>query len=180
MYDEDNDILEAAISAAPKTEPLWVDDWKKWVTVTQVNARIRSKLLEASVKTERKGNRNVSKADLETMYPTLAILCIRNPIAADLPDKSHPHYAEYPGAKDREGNYIKPPHAKAGQSPFKLEHLDVLNRTSGAALEQISAVAQRLNLLRQEDFEQKKESSAEERKRERENSISELQELLEE
>jgi hypothetical protein len=183
MYDEENDILEAASNAAASgkfaSEPLWIEDWKRWISVVAINAQLRSKLLETSVKVERRGGKNINKPDLEVMYPTLAIMCTRFPIADSLPDKEHPHYAEYPGAKNADGEYLTPPHSKAGQSPFKMEHLYVLNRNSGAILEQISAVAQRLNLLRPEDFDQKKESS-EDRKQERNRSISELQELLEE
>lgn len=183
MYDEENDILEAASNAAAhqkfQTEPLWIVEWEKWVTITAIRADRRSKLLESCIKVERRGGRNVNKPDLDTMYPLLAVMCTLNPISTDLPDKAHPHFAKYPGAKDEQGEYLTPPHPKAGKAPFKPEHLSILNQNSGAVLERISAVAQRLNLLRPEDLEQKKES-LEERRKEIEISISELQEISEE
>lgn len=151
----ENDILQAVAESALDNESYYVEKWKKWVTIRELAGNERADLFKKS--TDKKGDK--SEFNQRKFYGLVTILSTRFPDPKYPPSKDHPHYREFPGATDEQGNVITPPHPGAGQLCFKPVHIDMLLEKSGAALERIGQVASRLSLLNPTDLEEKKASS---------------------
>jgi len=143
------DIQKIALEADLISESVWVDRWKTWVTVQELTGKERGEYLGQCV--DKEGNVNFKK-----LNPLMAVISAHYPDPDYPPDSEHPHYGEFPGLKNEQGEFITDPHPKAGQVIFNLSQMGPLNARSGAALEQIAQVAGRLSALRPEDVEKKK------------------------
>lgn len=163
MYTEDYDLVETALDTDLERQPFWVEKWKRWVLIQELSGTERSGLLESCTIIEKKeGGKKEGRLNLKKLYPLMAVLSIRYPHPDYLPEKDHPHYAEYPGAVDEDGNYLRPPlpAKKAGELAFTLQQVGPLNKKSGAVLEKINEIAGKMSGLRPEDLEEKKDDSS--------------------
>ncbi len=143
------DIAKIALETELIREPVYVDRWKKWVTVQELSGTERGEYLGQCM--DKEGNVNFKK-----LNPLMAVTSARHPDPDFPPSPDHPHYLEFPGLKDESGNYTSNPDPDAGELCFNRSQMGPLNKKSGAALEQIAQVAGRLSALRPEDIEKKK------------------------
>jgi len=155
------DIRQIALEAPLQQQPLWIAAWKTWVTVRELTAEERGDLLEkcTSVEKNPKTGKREAKINQKLMYPMMVVQSLRNPDPNNLPDKSDPNYTKYPGATDDQGNYLTPPHDKAGELIFSLTDIPLLKKKSGGVLELATKPASIMSGLREEDLEEKKEPS---------------------
>lgn len=149
MTEDFEDYRQIAFETPLKSVPFWVERWKKWVIIHELTGEERSELLDKC--TEIVGKK--AKVNMKRLYPMLVVLSVRYPDQNFLPDSDHPHYHEYPGV-----NGVKV-HPKAGQPVFTLRDIGLLNQGSGAVLELLNKPAAELSGLREEDIEEKKDTS---------------------
>jgi hypothetical protein len=133
-------------------ESVYVDQWETWVTVRELTGTERGEYLGQCM--DQKGKVNFKK-----LNPYMVILCTRYPDPHFPPPEDAPHRGEFPGLKNEQGEYITDPHPKRSDLMFKIDHMGILNKGSGAALEKVAQVAGRLSALRPEDVEKKDETS---------------------
>lgn len=155
------DIRAIALETPLRQQPLWIEIWGTWVTVRELTAEERGDLLEKCTTVEknaRTGKRE-AKINQKLLYPMMVVQSLRNPDPNNLPDKSDPNYAKYPGATDEQGNYLTPPHDKAGELIFSPTDIPWLKKRSGGVLELATKPASIMSGLRDEDLEEKKEPS---------------------
>ncbi len=155
-------IRQKALQLELQQVPYYVERWKEWVLVQELTGEERADLLQKCTEvTKNAQGKREGKVNIKRLYPMLAILSIRNPVASVLPERGHPHYAEYPGAVDEQGNFLTPPlpEQEQGEPAFSMNDLVPLNKRSGSVLETINLIAAPISGLRQEDIEEKKDSS---------------------
>lgn len=153
------DIRQIALEAPLQQQPLWIPAWNTWVTVRELTADERGELLEKCTTIEKVNGKRQAKVNQKLLYPMMVVQSLRNPDPNNLPDKADPHYAQYPGAADDQGNVLTPPHDKAGELIFSLTDIPLLKKKSGGVLELASKPASIMSGLREEDLEEKKEPS---------------------
>jgi hypothetical protein len=150
MTEDFEDYRQIALETPLEHRPFWVEKWNRWVIIRELTGEERGDLLDKC--TEMVGKK--AKVNIKRLYPMMVILCVRYPDANFLPPSDHPHFNEYPGANG------KPAHPKAGQPIFNgLRDIGLLNQKSGGILELLNKPAAEMSGLREEDLEEKKDTS---------------------
>lgn len=149
MSEDFEDYRQIALETPLEQKPFWVEKWKKWVLIRELTGEERGDLLEKCTEIENKK----AKVNIKKLYPMLVILSVRYPHPDFRPSHDHPHYHEYPGV-----NGVKS-HPKAGQPIFGMRDIGLLNQKSGGVLELLNKPAAELSGLREEDIEEKKDTS---------------------
>jgi len=149
MSEEFDDYRQIALETQLRRVPFWVERWGRWVTLHELTGKQRADLLEKC--TEMEGKK--AKVRMDRLYPMLVILSAHYPDTDNPPVSTHPHYHKYPGV-----NGIGP-HPKSGQPIFTMRDIFALNETPGGILELLNKPAAELSGLREEDIEEKKDTS---------------------
>ncbi len=147
------DIRKIALETPLKKVAYYVEAWKTWVNIQELSGQERAELLEKCSSIIKMGSKRESKINMKMLYPMLVVLSLRNPSPDCMPDSDDPHYDEYPGVG------AVPLSPDAGELVFTLADLGPLNKASGAVLEVVAKPASIMSGLREEDIEEKKESS---------------------
>jgi hypothetical protein len=152
MSEDFDDYRKIAFETPLKSKSLWVPQWNRWVTVRELKGKERSKLLQDCTDVEGKK----AKVNLVKLYPMMTILSIRYPDPSFPPPVGDPNYHKFPGANGL------PAHPKAGQQIFTdMRDIMALNEGGGSVLELLNKPASELSGLREEDIEEKKDTSEE-------------------
>lgn len=149
MTEDFEDYRQIAFETPLKQVPFWVERWKKWVIIKELTGEERADLLDKC--TEIIGKK--AKVNIKKLYPMLVILSVHYPDPYTIPSPDHPHYHQYPGV-----NGVKS-HPKAGHPIFSMRDIGLLNQKSGSVLELLNKPAAELSGLREEDIEEKKDTS---------------------
>lgn len=149
MTEDFEDYRKIAFETPLEQRPFWVEKWNRWVTVKELTGAERADLLDKC--TEMHGKK--AKVNIARLYPMMVILSVRYPDPSCIPSSDDPHFHEYPGANG------KPAHPKAGQLIFSMRDIGFLNQKSGGILEQLNKPAAEMSALREEDIEEKKDTS---------------------
>lgn len=149
MSEDFEDYRQIAFETPLEQRPFWVEKWKKWVTIRELTGEERGELLDKC--TEIVGKK--AKVNIKKLYPMLVILSVRYPDPSFSPAHDHPHHHEYPGVNGSKK------HPKAGQLIFSMRDIGLLNQKSGSVLELLNKPAAELSGLREEDIEEKKDTS---------------------
>lgn len=136
-------------------KPFYVERWEKWVTVRELTGEQRSELMERC--TTRKGTE--AKVNLKLFSGLLVMLSVRYPNPEFPPSPDHLHEKEFPGLKNEQGEYLIPPHPKAGQPIFNESQVGPLLQSPGSILDDLGKPAMELSGMSEKDLEEKKDTS---------------------
>ncbi len=149
MTEDFDDYRQIAFETPLEQRPFWVEKWRRWVTIRELTGEERADLLDKC--TDIVGKK--AKVNIKKLYPMMLVLSVRYPDPTCLPSVDHPHFHEYPGANG------KPAHPKAGQPIFSMRDIGLLNQKSGGVQELLNKPAAEMSGLREEDIEEKKDTS---------------------
>jgi len=149
MHEDFEDYRQLALETPLEQRPFWVEKWNRWVMLRELTGEERGDLLDKCTEIEGKK----AKVNIKKLYPMMVILSVRYPDSVCLPPVDHPHFHEYPGANG------KPKHPKAGQLIFSMRDIGLLNQKSGGVQELLNKPVAEMSGLREEDIEEKKDTS---------------------
>jgi len=150
MAEDFDDYRKIALETPLKNRAVWVPQWQRWVTVRELKGKERSNLLEQC--TDVAGKK--AKVNLVKLYPMMVVLSVRYPDPSFPPPPDDPNYHKFPGANGL------PAHPRAGQRIFEnMQDIVALNESGGGVLELLNKPASELSGLREEDIEEKKDTS---------------------
>lgn len=152
---------QIAFETPLKRQALWVDSWGFWVVAQELTGGERSELLQQCTTVSKVNGKTKSDVNLKKMYPMMVVQSLRIPGPDTMPAKDDPHYKDYPGATDEQGNTLTPAEENAGALIFSMADLPMLNKGSGGTLEKLSRPVSIMSGLREEDIEEKNEVSEE-------------------
>ena len=79
-------IRQKALQLELQQVPYYVERWKEWVLVQELTGEERADLLQKCTEvTKNAQGKREGKVNIKRLYPMLAILSIRNPVASVLP-----------------------------------------------------------------------------------------------
>jgi hypothetical protein len=150
MAEDFDDYRQIALETPLQQKAFWVERWQRWVTIRELKGKERSNLLDQC--TDIVGKK--AKVNLVKLYPMMVILSVRYPDPQFPPAQDDPNYSKFPGLNGL------PAHPKAGQRIFEdMRDMMALNDRGGSVLELLNKPASELSGLREEDIEEKKDTS---------------------